>query len=119
MSWGERSCIKPCRKPENCTPEKCNVDCISYQYDGKTPPDTDNLTGKRISVNQEDDIIQPEKCSQITNLTALERSEAKPEPPKKPFKFVPGAILEIEGYIFKIKSVNPATMRLKLLEKAK
>jgi len=63
--------------------------------------------------------IGPDILPQAANLTPPVPSESKPEPPKKPFKFVPGAILEIEGYIFKIKSVNPGTMRLKLLEKAK
>jgi hypothetical protein len=40
MSWGERSCLKPCRCPQNCSIEKCNVNCICYVWDGSTEPDS-------------------------------------------------------------------------------
>jgi hypothetical protein len=40
MSWGERSCKKPCRCPEKCKPHKCNVNCPDYIWDGKTKPDS-------------------------------------------------------------------------------
>ena len=40
MSWGERSCKKPCRCPERCTIGTCNVDCPDYVYDGCTAPDS-------------------------------------------------------------------------------
>lgn len=39
MSWGERSCKKPCRN-KKCSPEICNVDCEHYEWDGKTEPDS-------------------------------------------------------------------------------
>jgi len=40
MSWGERSCKKPCRATENCTMNRCNVDCSGYLWDGETDPDS-------------------------------------------------------------------------------
>jgi hypothetical protein len=40
MSWGERSCKAPCRMPENQTIQKCNVDCIGYEWDYITQPDS-------------------------------------------------------------------------------
>jgi hypothetical protein len=40
MSWGERSCQKPCREPESCSYETCNVDCRGYHWDGVTKPDS-------------------------------------------------------------------------------
>ena len=38
MSWGERSC-----KTKECgiqTMENCNVDCVKYEWDRKTTPDS-------------------------------------------------------------------------------
>jgi len=40
MSWGERSCKRPCRCPQKCKMETCNVDCSSYEWDGVTKPDS-------------------------------------------------------------------------------
>jgi len=40
MSWGERSCKKPCRCEEDCDMMTCNVDCPQYVWDGKTKPDS-------------------------------------------------------------------------------
>jgi hypothetical protein len=40
MSWGERSCIQPCRCPESCSIKTCNVNCSEYLWDKKTKPDT-------------------------------------------------------------------------------
>lgn len=40
MSWGERSCLKPCRVPDKCTMANCNVDCVGYIWDGETKPDS-------------------------------------------------------------------------------
>ena len=41
MSWGERSCVKPCQAPKDyCTAHSCNVDCPYYKWDGETMPDT-------------------------------------------------------------------------------
>jgi hypothetical protein len=40
MSWGERSCKKPCRCPERCEPITCNVNCPEYVWDGATRPDS-------------------------------------------------------------------------------
>lgn len=40
MSWGERSCLKPCRDIEHCEPSKCNCECPGYIWDGKTKPDS-------------------------------------------------------------------------------
>ena len=42
MSWGERSCVKPCRS-SNCTIETCNVDCQDYVWDGETRPDSKSI----------------------------------------------------------------------------
>ena len=39
MSWGERSCVKPCRSL-NCSYETCNVDCPHYIWDRVTKPDS-------------------------------------------------------------------------------
>jgi len=39
MSWGERSCKRPCRSLR-CTMETCNVDCLSYVWDGVTEADS-------------------------------------------------------------------------------
>ncbi len=44
MSWGERSCLKPCRFEANCTMENCNVDCPAYKWDGVTKPDSTPCT---------------------------------------------------------------------------
>jgi hypothetical protein len=33
MSWGERSCLKPCRTPDTCSIETCNIDCFEYIRD--------------------------------------------------------------------------------------
>lgn len=40
MSWGERSCLKPCRVPNECSFETCNVNCRGYKWDGFTQPDS-------------------------------------------------------------------------------
>lgn len=40
MSWGERSCLKPCRIPEICNIGNCNVSCPEYIWDKITPPDS-------------------------------------------------------------------------------
>lgn len=40
MSWGERSCLKPCRIPEICNIGNCNVNCPEYIWDKVTPPDS-------------------------------------------------------------------------------
>jgi len=43
MSWGERSCLKPCRCPDYCKMETCNVDCPEYIWDGETRADSKSL----------------------------------------------------------------------------
>lgn len=43
MSWGERSCLKPCRCPDECKYATCNVDCKCYVWDGETVPDSEKL----------------------------------------------------------------------------
>jgi hypothetical protein len=43
MSWGERSCLKPCRCPDKCTMITCNVDCPLYVWDKETKPDSVNM----------------------------------------------------------------------------
>lgn len=48
MSWGERSCIKPCRCPERCVIATCNVDCLDYRWDGKTKPDSISIKDVKI-----------------------------------------------------------------------
>jgi len=40
MSWGERSCLKPCRCPSDCKIGQCNVNCTCYVWDGFTEPDS-------------------------------------------------------------------------------
>jgi len=40
MSWGERSCKRPCRTPDTCSMGTCNVSCPEYQWDGFTKPDS-------------------------------------------------------------------------------
>lgn len=40
MSWGERSCKRPCGVPDKCKLETCNVDCIGYVWNGRTEPDS-------------------------------------------------------------------------------
>lgn len=40
MSWGERSCKRPCRCKDTCAPHTCNVDCDGYVWDGVTEPDS-------------------------------------------------------------------------------
>ena len=41
MSWGERSCVKPCRAPKGYPKHgTCTVDCPDYQWDGIKEPDT-------------------------------------------------------------------------------
>ena len=40
MSWGERSCKRPCRCPDKCQYHTCNVDCPEYEWDGVTKPDS-------------------------------------------------------------------------------
>lgn len=46
MGWGERSCLRPCRCPEQCSFETCNVDCTEYVWDGKTQPDSSHFVRK-------------------------------------------------------------------------
>jgi len=48
MSWGERSCKKPCREPEQCYPGTCNANCSGYIWDGKTAVDSYILRGKLL-----------------------------------------------------------------------
>lgn len=40
MSWGERSCRRPCRVPDQCTISSCNVNCPQYVWDEVTKPDS-------------------------------------------------------------------------------
>jgi hypothetical protein len=40
MSWGERSCKRPCRCKDTCAPHTCNVECDGYVWDGVTEPDS-------------------------------------------------------------------------------
>ena len=40
MSWGERSCKKPCQCPDKCNMATCNVNCPEYIWDGVTKPDS-------------------------------------------------------------------------------
>jgi hypothetical protein len=51
MSWGERSCVRPCRCPEKCTYETCNVDCLGYAWNGVTKPDSVRKT-EPVTVKQ-------------------------------------------------------------------
>ena len=39
MSWGERSCNNygACPIPNECSISTCNVDCIEYKSNGRTP----------------------------------------------------------------------------------
>jgi len=57
MSWGERSCKKPCRAEHNLSFGKCNVSCEGYEWDGVTKQDTI----KRKEAVTIDNIPQPEK----------------------------------------------------------
>ncbi len=52
MSWGERSCKKPCRVPDSCTELTCNVRCPGYEHDGVTTPDTSPENVARIGYMQ-------------------------------------------------------------------
>jgi hypothetical protein len=45
MSWGERSCLKPCRVPDKCSMETCNTYCSGYIWDGKTPTEAQRMSG--------------------------------------------------------------------------
>lgn len=52
MSWGERSCLEPCRCPHNRRIETCNVGCNCYIWDKKTKPDTkseDIMKGLKVA----------------------------------------------------------------------
>ena len=50
MSWGERSCKRPCRAlKEDCTMEKCNVNCYGYEWDGVTEPDSAKTVSSRVT----------------------------------------------------------------------
>jgi len=40
MSWGERSCLQPCRCEHKRTISSCNVNCGEYIWDEKTEPDS-------------------------------------------------------------------------------
>ena len=40
MSWGGRSCLKPCRCPETCSMATCEVTCPGYIWDGVVSPDS-------------------------------------------------------------------------------
>ena len=56
MSWGERSCLKPCRCPETVSMPTCNVDCPGYKWDGVEKPDSvphpnENMVGQSTSTN--------------------------------------------------------------------
>ncbi len=47
MSWGERSCEKPCRSSA-CSFETCDVNCHGYKWDGKTKPDSKLNIGESV-----------------------------------------------------------------------
>lgn len=53
MSWGERSCERPCRRPDRCTIANCNVDCPDYIWDGNTKPDSVSSVGDAKELNRE------------------------------------------------------------------
>ena len=40
MSWGERSCLKPCRCQDKCRLDTCTVRCKQCVWDGKMEPDS-------------------------------------------------------------------------------
>lgn len=48
MSWGERSCKKPCRRPYMCYIDSCNIDCHDYIWDGINEPDSKSGSIKTI-----------------------------------------------------------------------
>lgn len=49
MSWGEGSCLKPCRCPEKYDLNACNVDCPEYVWDGQM--ETDGLDNFSLEDN--------------------------------------------------------------------
>lgn len=52
MSWGERSCKLPCRVPDKCSIETCNVDCPAYIWDGVTKPDSNPSPKSNSEINK-------------------------------------------------------------------
>lgn len=53
MSWGERSCEVPCRRPNSRTIANCNVDCPQYIWDGNTKPDSVSSVVDAKKLNRE------------------------------------------------------------------
>lgn len=47
MSWGERSCLEPCRSKKNLSIDKCNVNCEGYIWDKINKPDS-KLSDEKI-----------------------------------------------------------------------
>ena len=68
MSWGERSCVRPCRRPEQCTIGTCNVDCPDYKWDGYMKPDSEpRMQNNQILVtnrNKKENVGQFKKMNQ-------------------------------------------------------
>ena len=60
MSWGERSCTgNGCRSHKvECEIQTCNVDCLGYEWDGKTKPDSiSHKQVEKIATKEEAEIV--------------------------------------------------------------
>lgn len=83
MSWGERSCIHLSTggEPRPCTPEIaiCNVHCVHYQWDDKTPFDS-GTHEDHLAITGKEDFVG------AVGAGKTEMFEAEKEAPKKEFK---------------------------------
>jgi hypothetical protein len=72
MSWGERSCTgNGCRSHKvECEIQTCNVDCLGYEWDGKTKPDS-------ISHKQVEKIATKEEAEIVGHSGKLNRHERR------------------------------------------
>ena len=71
MSWGERSCLSPCRMPDNCKMETCNVDCPGYAWDGSEP---DSKPKKHL-----ENKLRATKAGTMLNHIGVDIAEALPK----------------------------------------
>lgn len=74
MSWGERSCIKPCRATKECSMGTCNVNCHEYKWDGETEPDSVHIKDMQLLKPSFKSIIPVQGCSKRKSMRRNRKS---------------------------------------------
>jgi hypothetical protein len=71
MSWGERSCEKPCARPDGPTMECCNVNCAYYKWDGTTKPDSEVVGGMTLFRLADNAVAVVNKTPEEQNMSRM------------------------------------------------